>query len=132
MSFVSFAVALILLLLALLSLGDLPLINADNNQQQAIRITNKPVNQSTLPTVLRYADRTVRFCPTDLSRRYSTVVTEMKWIKTLKNRTEDSGRTVLLECQVKSTYPVTFTWYRYNNPLERKQFTVDEHSSRSR
>ncbi|CAF1550284.1 unnamed protein product [Adineta ricciae] len=55
----------------------------------------------------------------------------MQWIKTLKNQTEVSGQTVLLECQVKSSYPVTFTWYRYNNPLDRKYFTVDEHFSRS-
>ncbi|CAF3750928.1 unnamed protein product [Adineta steineri] len=55
----------------------------------------------------------------------------MTWIKTLKNLTETGGRTVMLECQVQSLYPVTFNWYRYNNPLDRKSFLVDENLFRS-
>lgn len=45
--------------------------------------------------------------------------TKMQWLKTLKNLTENAGSTVQLECQVQSSYPVTFNWYRYNNPLEK-------------
>ena len=50
----------------------------------------------------------------------------MEWITTLKNITEIRGRTVLLECQVKSAYRVSFNWYRYNNPLDRNCFIIDE------
>ncbi len=63
---------------------------------------------------------------------FSTVSPNMKWIKTLKNITENDGRTIVLECQVKSSYPVTFNWYRYNNPLDRKRFIINEDSFRSR
>jgi hypothetical protein len=56
----------------------------------------------------------------------------MQWIKTLQNITENGGRTVLLECQVKSLYPVSFIWYRYNNPLDRKHFIIEENSFQSR
>ncbi|UJR15936.1 hypothetical protein I4U23_002856 [Adineta vaga] len=108
----NFLSALILLLMTLLSLCDLSPIN-DNNNQHRLRITNKLVNQSTTSTIL------------------STVVTNMRWMKTLKNQTEISGQTVILECQVQSSYPVTFTWYRYNNPLDKKYFTIDERLFRS-
>jgi hypothetical protein len=56
----------------------------------------------------------------------------MKWIKKLKNITENGDRTVVLECQVKSSYPVTFNWYRYNNPIDKNRFIINENSFRSR
>ncbi|CAF3964006.1 unnamed protein product [Rotaria sordida] len=55
-----------------------------------------------------------------------TLSTNMQWIKTLKNITEDRGQTVLLECQVKSLYPVSFNWYRYNNPIDKNSFNIEE------
>ncbi|CAF1225963.1 unnamed protein product [Adineta ricciae] len=39
--------------------------------------------------------------------------------------------TVILECQVQSSYPVSFNWYRYNNPLEKNRFTIDQSAFRS-
>ncbi len=56
----------------------------------------------------------------------------MQWIKTLKNLTENGGSTILLECQVQSFYPVTFNWYRYNNPLDKNRFTIDQSAYQSR
>ncbi len=58
--------------------------------------------------------------------------TNMQWIQTLKNLTENGGSTVLLECQVQSSYPVSFNWYRYNNPLDKSRFTIDQSTFRSR
>lgn len=58
--------------------------------------------------------------------------TNLKWVKILKNITENYGRTIVLECQVQSSYPVTFNWYRYNNPLDRSRFIIIEDSFRSR
>ena len=55
----------------------------------------------------------------------------MFWLKTLKNFTENGGSTILLECQVQSSYPVTFNWYRYNNPLEKHRFTIDSQTFQS-
>ena len=46
----------------------------------------------------------------------------MQWIKTLPNITENGGSAILLECQVQSSYPVSFIWYRYNNPLDQSRF----------
>ncbi|CAF4505956.1 unnamed protein product [Rotaria socialis] len=56
----------------------------------------------------------------------STASINMYWLKTLKNITEYRGRTVLLECQVTSLYPVSFNWYRYNNPMNKNSFNVNE------
>ncbi|CAF0791486.1 unnamed protein product [Rotaria sp. Silwood1] len=56
----------------------------------------------------------------------NTLSTNIQWIKTLKNITEDHGRTVLLECEVNSLYPVSFNWYRYNNPIDRSSFSIDQ------
>jgi hypothetical protein len=56
----------------------------------------------------------------------------MIWIKTLKNLTENSGRTIVLECQVQSFYPVSFSWYRYNNPLDKNRFIIEQNSFGSR
>jgi hypothetical protein len=58
--------------------------------------------------------------------------TNMQWIKTLKNITENGGSTVLLECQVQSSYPISVNWYRYNNPLDKNRFTIDQTKFRSR
>ncbi|CAF3544593.1 unnamed protein product [Adineta steineri] len=55
----------------------------------------------------------------------------MKWIKTLKNITENGGSTVILECQVQSSYPISFNWYRYNNPLDKSRFITDQSTFRS-
>ncbi|CAF0819812.1 unnamed protein product [Rotaria sordida] len=99
--------AFILLLVELLSLGDLSSTNNDDNQYQ-VQITHIFVNQPTSSTIL------------------NTLSTNMQWIKTLKNITEDRGQTVLLECQVKSLYPVSFNWYRYNNPIDKNSFNIEE------
>jgi hypothetical protein len=56
----------------------------------------------------------------------------IQWIKTLKNLTENGGSTVILECQVQSSYPVSFSWYRYNNPLDTNRFNIDQSAFRSR
>ena len=58
--------------------------------------------------------------------------TDIKWIKSLKNITEYRGRPMILECQVKSSQPVRFHWYRYNNPIDRNRFLITENSFRSR
>jgi hypothetical protein len=63
---------------------------------------------------------------------FSTPSTNIKWIKTLKNLTENGDRTIILECQVHSFYPVKFNWYRYNNPIDRNRFIITENSFRSR
>ena len=56
----------------------------------------------------------------------------IKWIKTLKNITANGGSRVILECQVQSSYPVSFNWYRYNNPLDKNRFTIDSRTFRSK
>ncbi|CAF2677173.1 unnamed protein product [Rotaria sp. Silwood2] len=55
----------------------------------------------------------------------------MQWIKTLKNITENGGSRVILECQVQSSYPVSFNWYRYNNPLDKRRYSIDQTTFRS-
>jgi hypothetical protein len=39
---------------------------------------------------------------------------------------------IVLECQVQSSYPVRFNWYRYNNPIDKNRFIITENSFRSR
>ncbi|CAF4470979.1 unnamed protein product, partial [Rotaria sp. Silwood2] len=102
-----FYLAFVILLVELLSLGGLSSINGNDNQHQ-LHITNILVNQLTSSTIL------------------NTLSTNLQWIKTLKNITEDRGRTVLLECQVKSLFPVSFNWYRYNNPIDKNSFNIDQ------
>ncbi|CAF0989754.1 unnamed protein product [Rotaria magnacalcarata] len=99
--------AFFLLLVELLSLGGLSSINGNDNQQQA-QIANTLVNQWPFSTIL------------------STASINMYWLKTLKNITEFRGQTILLECQVTSLYPVSFNWYRYNNPMNKNSFTINK------
>ncbi|CAM4946838.1 unnamed protein product [Rotaria socialis] len=100
--------AFFFLLVELLSLGGLSSINGNDNQHQ-VQIANTLVNQLPFSTILS-----------------STASINMYWLKTLKNITEYRGRTVLLECQVTSLYPVSFNWYRYNNPMNKNSFNVNE------
>ncbi|CAF4753403.1 unnamed protein product, partial [Rotaria magnacalcarata] len=100
--------AFFLLLVELLSLGGLSSINGNDNQQQA-QIANTLVNQWPFSTILS-----------------STASINMYWLKTLKNITEFRGQTILLECQVTSLYPVSFNWYRYNNPMNKNSFTINK------
>lgn len=109
---------LIFILIGFIPFVELSPVNNDNNEQRQIQVANTIVSQPTLTSLS--TDETV-LSPS----------TTMQWIKTLKNITENGGSTVLLECQVQSSYPVSFNWYRYNNPLDKNRFTVDQSAYRS-
>ncbi|CAF3313997.1 unnamed protein product [Rotaria socialis] len=109
---------LLFLFIGLVPFGDLSPVNNDNNNQRQAQVANTIVNQPT---------------PVILSTRPSNLLasTSMQWIKTLKNITENGGSTVILECQVQSAHTVSFNWYRYNNPLDKRRFSIDQSAFRS-
>ncbi|CAF3502595.1 unnamed protein product [Rotaria sp. Silwood1] len=109
---------ILFLFIGLLSFCDLSPINNDHNNQRQAHVANTIVNQPT---------------PVILSTGQSDLLTStnMQWIKILKNITENGGSRVVLECQVKSSYPVSFNWYRYNNPLDKRRYSIDQTTFRS-
>ncbi|UJR30656.1 hypothetical protein I4U23_018180 [Adineta vaga] len=113
-----FFAILCLILMELCSIVDLSPIDNDNNNLRQAQVANTIVNQP-IPTMLSTIQTNL------LSS------TNMQWIRTLKNITENGGSTVILECQVQSSYPVSFNWYRYNNPLEKNRFIIDQSTFRS-
>ncbi|CAF3481051.1 unnamed protein product [Rotaria sp. Silwood1] len=109
---------ILFLFIGLLSFCDLSPINNDHNNQRQAHVANTIVNQPT---------------PVILSTGQSDLLTStnMQWIKILKNITENGGSRIVLECQVKSSYPVSFNWYRYNNPLDKRRYSIDQTTFRS-
>ncbi|CAF0948572.1 unnamed protein product [Rotaria sordida] len=109
---------LLFFIIGFLSFCDLSPINNDNNNQRQAHVANTIVNQPT-PVILSTGESNL------------LISTNMQWIKTLKNITENGGSRIILECQVQSSYPVSFNWYRYNNPLDKKRYSIDQTAFRS-
>ncbi|CAF0853018.1 unnamed protein product [Didymodactylos carnosus] len=54
-------------------------------------------------------------------------ISTIQWLKRVSNITEKSGKSIILECKVNSTYqPVTFQWYRFNAPIDLKKYHLNQ------